>query len=218
MTILKNVNDYYAHRPYLHHGPVSPFYTKSCFKFVYFGPSFFAGACWYPSWNPWVSWSWNYHCHPIWDPRPIWCRPVIYDPYYNWVYWQTPIWVTLPVVQSGTWVDVERPIIPEAQFDLQLLAVRFVDPGHPEEKIGPRYRVWFRNNSNQPIEKPFNVMAFAANDDKLTADLPRSGVRVQSIAAGDTQSVDVRLPIDVATMGARCRGQSGSIPSVACVG
>ena len=200
VAALRNVNDYYVARPYYFHGAVSPIYANNCFRFAYFGPSFFAGACWYPHWNPWVAWSWGYHCHPIWDPRPIWCRPVIYDPYYNWVYWQTPVWVSLPVVQSGTWVDVQKPVVPEAQTDLQLLAVRFVDPGHPEEKLGPRYRVWFRNNSDQPIERPFNVMLFAGNDNKLTADLPRSGVRVKSIEAGDMQSVDIRLPMEAAAM------------------
>ena len=197
---LMKVNDFYAARPYYYHGPVGPAYVNHCFKFAYFGPTFFAGACWYPHWNPWVAWSWNYHCHPVWDPRPIWCRPVVYDPYYDWAYWQTPVWVTLPVVQSGTWVDVERPVIPAAQYDLQLLAVRFVDPGHPEEKLGPRYRVWFRNNSVEPITNPFNVMLFAGNDDKLSADLPRGGVRVNSIEAGDTQSIDIRLPMEVAAM------------------
>ncbi len=43
-------------------------------------------------------------------------------------------------------------------------------------------------------------MLFAGNDDKLTADLPRSGVRVKSMDAGDIQSVDIRLPIEVAAM------------------
>jgi len=200
VTKLMNVNDYYAARPYFYHGVVGPAYVNNCFKFVYYGPTFFAGACWYPHWNPWVAWSWNYHCHPIWDPRPIWCRPVIYDPYYDWTYWQTPVWASLSVVDCGTWVDVQKPVIPEAQYDLQLLAVRFVDPGHPEENLGPRYRVWFRNNSDRPIENPFNVMLFAGNDNKLTAELPRGGVRVNSIEAGDTQSVDIRLPIETATM------------------
>ncbi|MGD0653993.1 MAG: hypothetical protein ABSA16_06580 [Thermoguttaceae bacterium] len=197
---LNSVTDYYADRPHFYHGLIGPAYAKNCFKFVYFGPTFFAGPCWYPSWNPWVAWSWHYHCHPIWDPRPIWSRPVIYDPYYDWAYWQTPVWVSLPEVQCGTWVDVQKPVFDVGQNDLQLLAVRFVDPGHPEEKLGPRYRVWFRNNGNQPVEMPFNVMLFAGNDDKLTADLPRSGVRVKAIEAGDTQSVDIRLPMEAATM------------------
>ncbi len=184
VNIINNVNDYYVDRPHYYHGLIGPAYAQNCFRFAYFGPTFFAGACWYPNWNPWVAWSWNYHCHPIWDPRPLWCRPVIYDPYYNWVYWQPPVWAPVPVVECGTWVDVQRPVLDVAQNDLQLLAVRFVDPGHPEEKLGPRYRVWFRNNGDQPIEKPFNVMLFAGNDDKLTADLPRSGVRVKAIDPG----------------------------------
>ncbi|MGA2797252.1 MAG: hypothetical protein ABSE63_06735 [Thermoguttaceae bacterium] len=200
VNIINNVNDYYVDRPHYYHGLIGPAYANNCFRFAYFGPTFFAGACWYPSWNPWVAWSWNYHCHPIWDPRPIWCRPVIYDPYYNWVYWQTPVWAPMPIVQCGTWVDVQRPVLDVAQNDLQLLAVRFVDPGHPEEKLGPRYRVWFRNNGDQPVETPFNVMLFAGNDDKLTADLPRSGVRVKAIDPGDVQSVDIRLPLEATTM------------------
>jgi hypothetical protein len=205
---LNNVIDYYADRPHFYHGMIGPAYAKNCFKFVYFGPTFFSGPCWYPHWNPWVAWSWHYHCHPIWDPRPIWSRPVIYDPYYDWVYWQTPVWVSLPAVQCGTWVDVQRPVFDVAQNDLQLLAVRFVDPGHPEEKLGPRYRVWFRNNGNQSIETPFNVMLFAGNDDKLNADLPRSGVRVKAIEAGDTQSVDIRLPIEAATLWRDAEGKA----------
>ncbi len=197
---LHSIVDYYADRPHYYHGLIGPAYVQNCFRFAYFGPTFFAGACWYPYWNPWVAWSWNYHCNPIWDPRPLWCRPVIYDPYYGWVYWQTPVWVPLPVDQCGTWVDVQRPVMDVAQNDLQLLAVRFVDPGHPEEKLGPRYRVWFRNNGDQPIDKDFNVMLFAGNDDKLTADLPRGGVRVKAIDPGDVQSVDIRLPLEATTM------------------
>ena len=205
---LHSVVDYYAGRPHTFIGPTGPVYVKNCFKFAYFGPAYFAGPCWYPYWNPWVAWSWYYHCHPIWDPRPIWCRPVIYDPYYDWAYWPTPVWVSLPVVQSGTWVDVQRPVLDVAQNDLQLLAVRFVDPGHPQEKLGPRYRVWFRNNGNQPIETPFNVMLFAGNNDKLTADLPRAGVRVKAIDPGDTQSVDIRLPIEATAMWRDAEGKA----------
>jgi hypothetical protein len=197
---LKNVADFYVSRPYYHHGPISPHYAQSCFNFFYSGPGFFAGLCWYPHWHPWVAWSWNYYCHPFWDPRPIWCRPVIYVPYYDWVYWETPVWAPLPLAACGTWVDVQHPVVAEAQYDLQVLAVRFVDPGHPEENLGPRYRIWFRNNSDQAITKPFNLMLFAGNDNKMTADLPHAGVRITSIEAGDTQSVDVRLPISVAAM------------------
>jgi hypothetical protein len=86
------------------------------------------------------------------------------------------------------------------------VAVRFVDPGHPEEKLGPRYRVWFRNNGGAPIAQPFNLMLFAATDARLAADLPQAGVRVTGIDAGAMQSVDIRLPVEVYTMGRDAQG------------
>ena len=188
-------------------GAISPVYADHCFKFHYYGWPFFAGECWYPHWTPWVAWSWGYHCHPIWDPRPLWCRPIIYEPYIVWHWWQPPLWTPLPEVACGTWVDVKPEVIEPEQFDLQLLAVRMVDPGHPEEKLGPRYRVWFRNNSPQPITQPFSVMVFASNDKRFGEELPRTGVRVTSIEADDTQSVDLRLPADVYTMNRDAGGQ-----------
>lgn len=149
-----------------------------------------------------MSWSWHYHCHPVWDPRPLWCRPVVYVAAPVWVYYQVPVWQPLPVVTCGTWVDVPPPpALPPEQYDLQLLAVRFVDPGHPEENLGPRFRVWFRNNSNRPIAQPFNVTLLASANDQLNAASPQAGVRVTAVEAGDVQSVDIRLPVDVNTMG-----------------
>ena len=182
-------------------------YVNNCFKYHYYGPSFFAGTCWYPRWNPWVSWSWGYHCHPIWDPRPLWCRPVIYQPYIVWNWWAPPVWQPLPEAACGTWVDVKPIVVEPEQFDLQLLAVRMVDPGHPDEKLGPRYRVWFRNNGNRPVTEPFAVMLFAGNDKRFGPDLPRGGVRVTSIEAGDTQSVDIRMPIEIYSMNRDAAGQ-----------
>lgn len=188
------------------HGPVHPSFAEHSFQHAYWGHHWFGSTSWYPHWNPWVAWSWHHHCNPFWDPRPYWCRPIFYDPCPAWVYWDTPAFVPLPAAACGTWVDVERPVLPADQADLQLLAVRFVDPGHPEEKLGPRYRVWFRNNSTRPVAQPFNVVLFAANDNRLVAGLPQAGVRVTSIEASETQSVDLRLPVDVYTMGRDATG------------
>jgi hypothetical protein len=189
------------------HGPVHPKFADHSFKHHYWGHHWFGGSSWFPHWDPWVNWSWHHRCHPFWDPRPYWCRPIYYDPCPEWIYWSTPAFAPLPVVASGTWVDVERPVVAAEQVDLQLLAVRFVDPGHPEEKLGPRYRVWFRNNGQQPVTQPFNVVVFAANDNRLVAGLPQVGVRVTSVEAGETQSVDLRLPADVYTMGRDAAGK-----------
>jgi hypothetical protein len=196
------VNQVFGPDYHYYYGRVHPLYAQSCFRISYWGPGFFAGICWYPRWNPWVDWSWNHHVHVIYDPRPIWCRPIYYYPSPVWVWWEVPVWRPLPVVTAGTWVDVKPVVLVEpTQYDLQLLAVRFVDPGHPEEKLGPRYRVWFRNNSTLPITKPFNVMLFAGNGERLSAELPQAGARVTSIEAGDTQSVDIRLPFESLAMG-----------------
>ncbi len=186
---------------------MSPRFTLNVMVYRYPGYHWYAGPVWYPRWNPWVVWSWGYRAHPYYDPRPIWCRPVVYSAAPVWVWWQPPAWQPLPVVSAGTWVDVEPVAVPEAHHDLQLLAVRMVDPGHPQEEVGPRYRVWFRNNSAQPVTTAFTVMLLAGDDAALADDLPQAGVEVTAVEAGDTQSVDIRLPYEVMAMGRDEAGQ-----------
>jgi hypothetical protein len=103
-------------------------------------------------------------------------------------------------VPSGTWVDLPPIRIPAQEYDLQMLAVRFVDAGHPEQGLGPRYRVWFRNNSNRPITEPFDVYMVASLGGQVRPDSPQAGVRVTAIDAGETQAVDIRLPLAVTRM------------------
>jgi len=201
-----------GHAAAVHHWPldhqrgwIHASYWRDCFRFHHYGSWYPARHCWYPHWSHWVDWSWHYHCGVIWDPRPIYCRPIVYAPAPVWVYWDYPVWNPLPVVSCGTWVDVPQVVVAE-QYDLQLLAVRFVDAGHPEQDLGPRYRVWFRNNSRQPITQPFDVMIFASLDGRLVEGLPQAGVRVAAIEAGETQAVDVRLPLEVAEMGRDAEG------------
>ncbi len=95
----------------------------------------------------------------------------------------------------GTWVDVPTVAV-AAGNDVQLVAVRFVDPGHPEQQLGPRYRVWVRNNGPEPLNTPFNVVLLAAGSPEPAEGLPESGVRVETIGAGETQPIDIRLPFE----------------------
>ncbi len=83
-----------------------------------------------------------------------------------------------------------------ADYDLQLVAVRFVDNGYAEKQIGPRYRVWVRNNGQKAIEHPFNVVGAAAGTQDENAKLPHAGVRMQKVDAGQIVAVDIRLPIE----------------------
>ncbi|MBI1346794.1 hypothetical protein GC163_10960 [bacterium] len=188
-------------------GPVYNNYTSAHFSAWYPGPAWYPSYCWTPIWSPWVSWSFWGHPSVIYDPRPFICRPIYYyDPCPPIVAYQYPVWSPLPTVACGTWVDVPVVSVPSG-YDVQLLAVRFVDPGHPEEHLGPRYRVWLRNNSLRPIQSPFNVTLVAANDDNLIAGLPQAGVTVPEMEPDAVIPVDIRLPFEANRMNLTSSGQ-----------
>jgi hypothetical protein len=167
---------------------------------MYCGAGYYPKYCWCPHWAPWVNWCWNVIYVPGWyDPRPIYCQPVYtYEPCQQWVTWTYPTWTPL-IETCGTWVDVPVVEVPQQGLDLQLLAVRFVDGGHPEEQQGPSYRVWYRNNSTVPITTPFDVLAYASND-RNPGTGPQGGFRITNIDAGAIQSVDIRLPYEATAM------------------
>lgn len=183
-----------------HHGVVAAGFTSSSFSVWYAGGGCYPAHCWYPRWSPWVSWCWWDTCVPFYDPRPYYCRPIIYDPCIPWVYYDYPVWQPLPIVTCGTWIDVEPIVIPVG-MDLQLLAVRFVDNGHPEQNLGPRYRFWLRNNSQIQITQPFSALVLASNDLIPTADLPQAGVVIPTMDVGEIKPIDVRLPLAANRMG-----------------
>ncbi|MBI3861722.1 MAG: hypothetical protein HY290_07485 [Planctomycetia bacterium] len=187
-------------------GPLSANFHKNVFSHCYCGPGFYNNFCLFPHWCPWVNWCWNYNCLPWFDPRPFCCRPCFYLPCQPWIVWNYPVWCGLPVCYCGTWVDVPVVSVPVG-YDLQLLAVRFVDAGHPEQGYGPRYRVWFRNNSSVAMVQPFDVLAYASNSELPAAGMPSAGVRVTGMNPGQVQSVDLRLPAEANAMAADLNGQ-----------
>ncbi len=162
-------------------------------------PGYYPGSCYYPHWCNWVNWCWNWSW-PVngincWDPRPVYCRPIFGNPCRTWVAWNHyPVWTPLPHDVCGTWVDVE-PVVIETGLDLQLLAVRFVDAGHPEQNFGARYRVYLRNNSDQSMNQPFNVLLVASNDTSPSVDALNAGFQLETIDAGETKAIDIRLPM-----------------------
>jgi hypothetical protein len=112
-----------------------------------------------------------------------------------WYCWNYPCWNNLYGCNCGCYDDVPVVFVHEG-VDLQLLAVRMIDSGDPEQQLGPALRVWFRNNSAVALNHPFNVLALAARGPQPTADLPQAGVRVGSIEAGQTLAIDIRLPVE----------------------
>lgn len=187
-------------------GPISPNFHNNVFSHHYCGPGFYSQFCLFPNWSPWVNWCWNYHCLPWCDPRPFCCRPIFYLPCQPWICWNYPIWCGLPTCYCGTWVNVPAVSVPVG-VDVQLLAVRFVDAGHPEQGYGPRYRIWFRNNSSVSIAQPFDALVYASNSELPAAGMPSAGLRVSGMSAGQTQSVDLRLPVEANVMSTNDKGQ-----------
>ncbi len=188
-----------------HHGAVAAAFTAGSFSVWYAGGGCYPSHCWYPKWSPWVNWCWWDSCLPFYDPRPIYCRPIVYQPCQPWVAYQYPVWQPLPVVACGTWIDVQPAVI-QAGLDLQLLAVRFVDNGHPEQNLGPRYRVWVRNNSQVQITNPFSVLVLADNDTVPNAGVPQAGVVIPSMDIGEIKPVDIRLPLEANRIGTTPEG------------
>jgi hypothetical protein len=67
---------------------------------------------------------------------------------------------------------VETPAEPQQPdpLDLEVLDVRLVDTGDAEQKLGPRFRVFFRNNSQIASSQPFVVALLAANGSEPKAE------------------------------------------------
>ncbi|MBN8628220.1 MAG: hypothetical protein J0M17_22300, partial [Planctomycetes bacterium] len=83
-----------------------------------------------------------------------------------------------------------------AFIDLQVQGLQLVDVG--DETMGPAYRVALRNNSNRSATTPFVVHLMASPNPQPAADSPYTTLEVPSLAAGQTTTVDVRLPQVVA--------------------
>ncbi|MCC7083658.1 MAG: hypothetical protein IT427_01470 [Pirellulales bacterium] len=127
-------------------------------------------------------WCWKQHC-----------KPCHYQPCQRWTYWTYPTWCNLNRYHCGYYVNV--PVVVVQGIDLQLLAIRAVDSGDPAQNLGPRFRVWIRNNTPTPLLRPFNMLLMAARDMLPTADLPQAGLRIEAMQPGQILPVDIRLPV-----------------------
>ncbi len=97
--------------------------------------------------------------------------------------------------------DVADADVVEGGIDVEFTKIEQLDAGDPAKNLAPAYRVWFHNNSDVDIAQPFDVAILASNDDQLAQGLPYTSVRVDSLAADETTSADIRLPIAAMTMG-----------------
>ena len=84
--------------------------------------------------------------------------------------------------------------------DVEFTKIRQLDAGDAAKNLAPAYRVWFHNNSDVDINQPFDVALLASADEQLSEGLPYRNIRVDGIAADETMSVDIRLPIEALSM------------------
>jgi hypothetical protein len=88
----------------------------------------------------------------------------------------------------------------ESGIDVEFTSIRQLDAGDASKNLAPAYRVWFHNNSDVDINQPFDVAILGSTDGHLATNLPYASVRVDGMAADETMSVDIRLPIEAMTM------------------
>lgn len=101
---------------------------------------------------------------------------------------------------GGDFETSDDDVATDDGIDVQFTSIRQIDAGDPAKGLAPSYRVWFTNNSDVDIDQPFDVAILASVDGKLAKDLPYAAVRIDGLAAGETSSADIRLPIDAVKM------------------
>jgi len=122
----------------------------------------------------------------------------------------TPPIVILPtpvIVVNRTVVVAPRPVLVNQPIDLELVGLQLVDDGSRDEQIGPRYRVWVRNNG-PVLHTEFKVTILAANGEEPKPELPNVSGRVSTIEAGQTIAVDLRLPPTASELGRDAQGNA----------
>jgi len=62
--------------------------------------------------------------------------------------------------------------------------------------LGPIYRIWLRNNSQTNINREFDVIVMVSGEENVSARPIMATKRIAGIAAGETITVNLRVPAD----------------------
>src|SRR5262249_5582766 len=84
-------------------------------------------------------------------------------------------------------------------IDLELLDIRLVDAGSLTSGVGPRFRLFCRNNGTLEAPK-FHVSVMADLGSVLSEKAHLVTVESVGIKPGKTQTVDVQMPLEVLKM------------------
>jgi hypothetical protein len=84
-------------------------------------------------------------------------------------------------------------------LDIELVDVRLVDAGSMEHGVGPRFRLFCRNNGTLEAPK-FHVTVMADLGSTLTEKAHQVTVESVGIKPGKTQTVDIQMPLEILKM------------------
>ncbi len=144
------------------------------------------------------------HCGGGWGfpvpiPFPVWCGGNYYGGYCP------PTTVVQPVYTQVTQAAAVEPVV--QAIDLELIEVRQLDRGDLASDQGPAYRVLVRNKTGDAVNQPFTVALAASIGRVPAADSAFAAARVNGMQAGQTVTVDVRLPAAAYKLGLNADGQ-----------
>jgi hypothetical protein len=119
--------------------------------------------------------------------------------------------VIQPVYPAVTQAVAVEPAVDQTAaalpVDLELLEVRQLDRGNMAKNEGAAYQVTLRNKNGQAVTKEFNIGLAASTGRLATKDSVFAMVRVHGLDAGQTLTVDLRLPAKAFNMGLNADGQ-----------
>jgi hypothetical protein len=101
-------------------------------------------------------------------------------------------------------------------LDIELTDVRLVDAGSLERNMGPRYRLFYRNNGTVKVPK-FHVSVAVDIGKELTETAEVVTVEAVGVRPGKSQTVDVRLPVEVLKMATDNEGRPTAFSVLAAV-
>jgi hypothetical protein len=115
-------------------------------------------------------------------------------------YTETIVTATAPAAEPAALIDpTEVKDAAAPSMDLELVDIRLVDAGSLSDGVGPRFRLFCRNNGTLEAPK-FHISMMADLGSVLSEKAHLVTVESVGIKPGKTQSVDVQLPVEVLKM------------------
>jgi len=147
----------------------------------------------HPGKSPWWSDCGPIFTQPCYDPCYYPCYDPCYDPCFT--YDLFTCYPTYPVVVSPV-VIVE---VPAPAADLIITDLVQVEPGDAANNAGPLLRITVKNKGTLASGK-FGLGAYASLKAEPNENMVANGQELEALAAGESRTVEIRLPVEALAM------------------